>query len=272
MDHMQGMMSGMSMGMMIGLIGGLLFGDIYRGDLFYSTMLGMFVGGASGFIIGIPLSILSIVEGTLSGIMGGMMGAMLGEMVPTEKIEALLFFFIMLLTACMLLLTRLIETEKKETSTTRWHLIFLHPATPAVLLIGIFLWFQTLAFAPSTSDLPSQHSTILGNNLVKEVNFTAVDFSYQPSQVMIKKNIPIKVTFQNDGTVEHNIEIVSNGKIMIVSESIKGHQHSEKVQLHAKSGESAESVWEATEEGTYQYYCTIPGHKESGMIGNLIVM
>ncbi|MCM3142243.1 cupredoxin domain-containing protein [Brevibacillus sp. MER 51] len=258
-DHMQGMMSTMSVSMMIGLIGGLIFGDVYKGDLYVSTMWGMLAGGLSGFLLGVPLSILSIVEGILSGVMGGMMGAMLGEMVPGEKVEPLLFVFVMLYTVCMLLVSKLIDFNKKE---TKWSSFFHHPATPAVLLLAVFFWFQSLPF-PS----PALYAT--------EITLTAVDFSYKPNQFTVKKDTEIKVVFQNVGNVEHDIKVASHGKIVTISESSSEHQHGGMVEgvvhLRAKPGESVETVWKALEEGNYEFYCTIPGHKESGMIGSLQV-
>lgn len=262
---MQGMMSAMSAGMLIGLIGGLILGDLYKEDLYLSTMWGMVAGGLAGFLIGIPLSILSIVEGLLSGVMGGMMGAMLGEMVPSEKVEPLLFVFVMLLTACSLLVIKLIDSEQKA---TRWSSFFHHPGTPAILLFAVFFWFQTLPFPASS--LHAGDKTL-------QISLTAVDFSYKPNHLTMKKNTEIKVVFQNDGKVEHDIEIVTNGKIVTISGSSSNHHHGAKpdeadvVHLHAKPGETVETVWKALEEGTYEFYCTIPGHKENGMIGSLKV-
>ncbi|QDS38111.1 cupredoxin domain-containing protein [Brevibacillus brevis] len=262
-DHMQGMMSTMSVSMMIGLIGGLILGDVYRGDLYVSTLWGMLAGGLSGFLLGVPLSILSIVEGILSGVMAGMMGAMLGEMVPSEKVEPLLFVFVMLYTVCMLLVAKLIDFNIKE---TKWSSFFHHPGTPAVLLLAVFFWFQSLPF-PSPALYAGDRAT--------EITLTAVDFSYKPNQFTVKKDTEIKVVFQNDGNVEHDIEVVSHGKIVTISESSSEHHHGTMaegvVHLHAKPGESVETVWKALEEGIYEFYCTIPGHKESGMIGRLQV-
>ena len=38
-----------------------------------------------------------------------------------------------------------------------------------------------------------------------------------------------------------------------------------------KAGESGSSEFVAGEEGTYYYICTIPGHREQGMVGEIIV-
>jgi uncharacterized cupredoxin-like copper-binding protein len=277
MDHMHAMIIGMSMGMMIGLIAGLLFGAEYKGDLFLSTIWGMLIGGISGMIIGIPLSLLSTVEGTLSGVMAGMMGAMLGEMIPLEKMEPLLFLFVMLHTGCILLLSKLIETDEREKVKRKWLLTLHNPITPPVLLIGVFVWFQSLPFSIGSADNGQLHSqNHMSQPAVQEINLIADDFSYKPNRIVMKKGVPMKVTFQNNGKVEHDFEVVSTGEFIISSESTNNHQHGNegkgKPHLHAKPGETATSVWQVTEVGTYEFYCTIPGHKENGMIGKLVVL
>ncbi|GED32061.1 cupredoxin domain-containing protein [Brevibacillus centrosporus] len=278
LDHMHTMIIGMSMGMMIGLIAGLLFGAEYKGDLFLSTIWGMLIGGISGMMIGIPLSLLTTVEGTLSGIMAGMMGAMLGEMIPIEKMEPLLFLFVMLHTACILLLSKLIETSERETSKRKRIFTLQNPITPPVLLIGVFVWFQALPFPTMTAENDQMHSqNHTSQPAVQEINLIAADFSYNPNRIVMKKGVPLKMTFQNNGSVEHDFEVVSTGNNFVISsETNNNHQHGntgiEKPHLHAKPGESATSVWQATKEGTYEFYCTIPGHKENGMVGKLVVM
>jgi uncharacterized cupredoxin-like copper-binding protein len=276
-EHMHAMMISMSMGMMIGLIAGLIFGVEYQGDLYTSTILGMGAGGILGLIIGIPLSILCSVEGTLSGVMAGSMGAMLGEMIPANKMEPLLFIFVMLYLVCVLLLSKYMETDEKEKARSRWLRTLHNPITPPVLLVGVFIWFQSLPFSLASTDpnqMHSHHQT--PTPIMQEINLKAEDFAYQPSQIVMKKGVPTKVTFQNNGKVEHDFQIVAKENFLVHSESSPHHQHGNeeagKPHLHAKPGESVTGVWEATKTGTFEFYCTIPGHKESGMVGSLVVI
>lgn len=269
LDHMHGMIIGMAIGMMVGLMTGLLFGAVYQGDLYTSTMWGMILAGSVGFLFGIPLSILCTIEGTFSGIMAGMMGAMLGEMLPADKVVPLLFLFVMLYTASLLLFAKLIETKGKENrEEKKWVFTIHNPMLPAVLLTGAFIWYQSLAF--------SFQFTEKGETTLEVVNLVAVDFSYKPNEFVIKKDIPIKVTLKNGGNVEHDFELVSNKHIVIQPTSDNAHQHentaAKKVHLHAKPGGTATVVFMATATGTYQFYCTIPGHKESGMVGSITVL
>ncbi|MGZ0049383.1 hypothetical protein [Brevibacillus gelatini] len=151
-QQMHGMVSAMAVGMLIGLIAGMLFGLAFQGSLSRSTLWGMSAGAVAGFFVGLPLSALTVIEGTLSGLMAGMMGAMLGEMITLEQAEPLLFFLVMLYTACLLLMERwqLLEQKKAEPSATL--LVLRHPVVGALLLLAVFVWFQAMSFAPSESD------------------------------------------------------------------------------------------------------------------------
>lgn len=262
------MVSGMTLGMMVGLIAGLVLGVLFKGELAYSTMLAIAIGAFSGLIFGIPLSILTMIEGALAGLMAGMMGAMLGEMVPYEQVEPLLFLFIMLYTFCIMLLTRQIAISTDEKSHPQKHFGLQHPLVGAMLLIGVFLWFQS---HPVSSHPPAQEAK-------QSVELVASDYFYHPQQIVLKKGEEVKVTYHNQGKLEHVVEIVSKGNIVVVPDagaSTHVHMHDAKstgeLHLYAQPGESVSYMIRATAEGVYPFYCTIPGHKEKGMVGSLIV-
>ena len=42
-------------------------------------------------------------------------------------------------------------------------------------------------------------------------------------------------------------------------------------QTHLKAGESGTSEFVAGEEGIFYYICTVPGHRDQGMVGEIIV-
>lgn len=153
---MHGMVGAMAIGMLVGLIAGLLFGLVFQGSLSRSTLWGMSSGAAAGFLVGLPLSTLTVVEGTLSGLMAGMMGAMLGEMITLEQAEPLLFFLVMLYTACLLLMERWHLPEQKKAEPSAKLLALRHPVVGALLLLAVFVWFQAMSFAlPESGERPA---------------------------------------------------------------------------------------------------------------------
>jgi uncharacterized cupredoxin-like copper-binding protein len=53
----------------------------------------------------------------------------------------------------------------------------------------------------------------------------------------------------------------------------QGHIHSDGSAVHVniKAGETSEIEFIANLAGRYQYVCTVPGHQEAGMLGELVV-
>jgi uncharacterized cupredoxin-like copper-binding protein len=81
-----------------------------------------------------------------------------------------------------------------------------------------------------------------------------VDINFQPKEITIPANTPVEVKLDNKGAIPHNFNID---------------------QLNVHSGDyqpgQTGSVTINAPPGDYQYYCSIPGHKEAGMVGTLRV-
>lgn len=67
----------------------------------------------------------------------------------------------------------------------------------------------------------------------------------------------VVLTYTNPSEVPHNVAIEGDGEDLAQSETVTG-------------GDSADATAEL-EPGEYLYYCSIPGHRESGMEGALTV-
>jgi len=81
-----------------------------------------------------------------------------------------------------------------------------------------------------------------------------VDIAFNPKEITIPANTDVVIQLPNNGMAAHNFNIdalgVNSGDVA--------------------PGQSA-TVTINAEPGTYEYYCSIPGHKEAGMVGKLIV-
>jgi uncharacterized cupredoxin-like copper-binding protein len=85
------------------------------------------------------------------------------------------------------------------------------------------------------------------------VSITSKDIAFEPKEVTIPANVPVAVSLPNAGAIAHNFSIDALG-----------------VSVDQPVGSTGDVTINAAP-GEYQYYCNVPGHKEAGMIGTLIV-
>ena len=113
----------------------------------------------------------------------------------------------------------------------------------------------------------------------KNITLELTDFAFGPSSVTIPAGQPVKITLDNKGLVEHDFVIEKIDASMESMQDNGSEMHhmqggtSEAV-VHAAVQTGATSTLEITvaEPGTYQFFCSVPGHKEAGMTGELIVV
>ena len=78
-------------------------------------------------------------------------------------------------------------------------------------------------------------------------------FRFQPASITISAGEPIAIEFTS-GDILHDFVI----------DELDAH-------VVAEVGETAQTGLIADRPGTYTYYCSVPGHREAGMVGTLIV-
>jgi uncharacterized cupredoxin-like copper-binding protein len=79
------------------------------------------------------------------------------------------------------------------------------------------------------------------------------DIFFEPNEVTIPANTDVTFILPNEGVVPHNFAIDELG-----------------ISVDIAPGATEETVINAAP-GTYEFYCNVPGHKEAGMVGTLIV-
>ena len=84
-------------------------------------------------------------------------------------------------------------------------------------------------------------------------NVTSFDIYFEPTEVSIPATTDVPFTLPNDGAAPHNFSIDELG-----------------ISIDLAPGSTEETIINAPP-GTYEYYCNVPGHKEAGMVGTLIV-
>ena len=105
-----------------------------------------------------------------------------------------------------------------------------------------------------------------------EVSSTGMNFDVK--EITVAKGQPVKLVYNNKDIQLHDWSI---DKIPAEVKDSHGddHEHSDKnqpvVHVAADASKSGTVEFTPTKAGSYAFYCTVPGHKESGMLGTLIV-
>lgn len=110
-----------------------------------------------------------------------------------------------------------------------------------------------------------------------QVTVNASDFVFAPAQIEVAAGQMIKVTMENTGTQDHDFTIQAiplDGEAHGVGTATDDHLHSadgSAIHVALKAGTTGSVEFTPTEAGVYTFDCTVPGHKEAGMVGQLTV-
>jgi uncharacterized cupredoxin-like copper-binding protein len=100
--------------------------------------------------------------------------------------------------------------------------------------------------------------SVPGQSAPATIQLTAKEFLYEPKEV---RSSPGEVIFvvKNGGAIEHNF---------VLEDQAKKRRTAIPIVEPAQTLEAKASL----ETGTYTIYCSIPGHKEAGMVAALVVL
>ncbi|MBX8947044.1 MULTISPECIES: cupredoxin domain-containing protein [Lysinibacillus] len=275
---MQGMTISMFFSMNVGLTLGILFGVTFQGNLFYSTIISIILGASIGFLSGCNFGLLPMLEGLMAGLMAGMMGAMLGEMVDGGQSIVLIRIFL-LLSIFTIFLFALLPSKSQKTFQSQMG--FLTPFFFSVFIL--FYFFGGIPFAEKQINF-IKDSSLVDHNLhsnaqnklekkeIKIISIETENMKYSPSEVILEKNQPVSLELINKDNIEHDIEVTIPTSNTISSNNHVHHKKEENmIHLHVGPKNTEKMSFTPINTGEYQFVCTIPGHKELGMVGKFII-
>ena len=105
----------------------------------------------------------------------------------------------------------------------------------------------------------------------------AEGLKYNPTTIEVTAGQPVSLVFQNADSVEHDFSVMEIPMVMdATAEPMAGHDMggmTDQPQLHMAMamGQTGTMQFTPSKPGTYEFFCTVPGHKEAGMVGTLIV-
>lgn len=95
----------------------------------------------------------------------------------------------------------------------------------------------------------------LAGTAPKLVKVTAREFAFEPKEIRVKAGQPVRLVLENKGVIEHDIVLE---KLGVKTAAIP-------------PGKTAELSFTPKTKGRYPIVCSVPGHKEAGMTGTLVV-
>jgi uncharacterized cupredoxin-like copper-binding protein len=97
---------------------------------------------------------------------------------------------------------------------------------------------------------------------------------FTPSRIEIKKDEQVKFMLRNSGELEHEFILATSAENLRHAESMKKNSDMEHDDPNGKRlapEKTDQIVWRFSKAGDFEYSCLIPGHREAGMIGTILV-
>jgi uncharacterized cupredoxin-like copper-binding protein len=141
---------------------------------------------------------------------------------------------------------------------------------PRRILVPVVLFLALALSGCGTASQPATQVTVL-----------ETDFAYHPFTITVPVNQSITLVFENTGLVEHDFVIEQVSLTEVVksdseSHGMSGHDMGDTTHydLHVSTlpGQSSSIEFTPTEAGTYEFFCTVEGHREAGMTGKMVVI
>lgn len=95
-----------------------------------------------------------------------------------------------------------------------------------------------------------------------------------PERLEVKRGEQVRFVLRNNGELEHEFVLATTDENLKHAEEMKKNPDMEHDDPNAKRvapKKSKDLVWKFTKAGTFEYGCLIPGHREAGMVGTIVV-
>jgi uncharacterized cupredoxin-like copper-binding protein len=97
---------------------------------------------------------------------------------------------------------------------------------------------------------------------------------FTPARIEVKKGEQIKFALRNNGELDHEFILATTADNLKHAEAMKKNpdmEHDDPNGKRLAPKKTDEIVWKFTKAGEFEYSCLIPGHREAGMIGTVVV-
>ena len=97
---------------------------------------------------------------------------------------------------------------------------------------------------------------------------------YSPDRVAVKRGEQVRFVLTNVGELDHEFVLATAEENLRHAQDMQHHPAMEHDDANAKRlapKQKSEVLWRFTKRGTFEFGCLIPGHREAGMTGTVVV-
>ena len=98
--------------------------------------------------------------------------------------------------------------------------------------------------------------------------------TFIPNKIQIRQGEQVKFVVRNNGELDHEIVLATleeNLKHAVEMQKNPDMEHDDPNAKRVLPKKTGEIVWQFTQVGKFDFSCLIPGHREAGMFGTVIV-
>jgi len=95
-----------------------------------------------------------------------------------------------------------------------------------------------------------------------------------PDRIEIRRGEQVKFSLRNNGELDHELVLATleeNLKHAVEMQKNPDMEHDDPNAKRLQPKKTGEIVWQFTKAGEFDFSCLIPGHREAGMTGKIIV-
>jgi uncharacterized cupredoxin-like copper-binding protein len=152
--------------------------------------------------------------------------------------------------------------------------------SPAMKRLRLLICVAAVPLFAACSQQPTSNTASTTIAPVK-LTIEAKEFAFSPAKATVKVGQTVEVDLKNTGVTAHDFTIE---KINLKDKAVAhGDEHAmdnmggmdpDKLPVHvaAEASHSGTVTFTPSEAGEYEFFCTVAGHKVSGMVGRLTVV
>jgi uncharacterized cupredoxin-like copper-binding protein len=98
--------------------------------------------------------------------------------------------------------------------------------------------------------------------------------AFEPARITVRKGEQIRFVLENAGIDDHEFVLATveeNRKHAELMKKFPDMEHDDPNARRLAPAAHSEILWKFTKAGTFEFACLIPGHREAGMLGKVVV-